>query len=190
MHFKHFIAVTVLGFAATAAFADVCVWRDPDQTMTKIFPEAKDYRTIDVRLTPALQARIESAIGRKLTVGEADSWTYYTLVGAGGKLIGTVLADAEKGEYGVIEMVMGIDLSGKIRQLNIQRSRERKANELASPAFLRQFDGKTVTDPLEVGRTVTPVQGADLASKEIAFGVRKMLVFHHELSTSSKVPQK
>lgn len=190
MRFKHLIALTVLGFAATAAFADVCVWRDPEQTMTKIFPEAKDYRTVDVRLTPALQARIESAIGRKLTAGEADSWTYYTLIGAGGKPVGTVLADAEKGEYGVIEMVMGIDLSGKIRQLYIQRSRERKAKELASLAFLRQFDGKTVADPFEVGRTVAPVEGADLASKEIAFGVKKMLVFHHELSNTTKEPQK
>lgn len=185
MRCKWWVAIAALSITVTA-YADVCVWRDPDQTMTKIFPEAKDYRTVDVRLTPTLQARIEKAIGRKLTSGEADSWTYYILVGTGGKPIGTVLADAEKGEYGVIEMVMGIDLSGKIRKLYIQRSRERKAKELASPAFLHQFEGKTVADTFEVGRTVTPVDGADLASKEITFGVKKMLVFHHELSNITK----
>ncbi|WP_156895468.1 hypothetical protein [Massilia putida] len=190
MRFKHLIVTAVLGLTVTPAFADVCVWRDPEQTMTKIFPEAKDYRTVDVRLTPALQARIETAIARKLTPGEADSWTYYSLVGAGGKPVGIVLADAEKGEYGVIEMVMGIDLSGKIRQLYIQRSRERKAKELASPAFLHQFDGKNAADTFEIGRTVTPVDGADLASREIAFGVKKMLTFHHELSNTTKEQKK
>ena len=189
MRCRWWASIAVLSFT-TAAQADVCVWRDPDQTMKKIFPEAKDYRTVDVRLTPALQGRIEAAIGRKLTPGEADSWTYYTLVGAGGKPVGTVLADAEKGEYGVIEMVMGIDLTGKIRQLYIQRSRERKSKELASPAFLHQFDGKTVAEAFEVGRTVTPVDGADLASREIAFGVKKMLVFHDVLSTPPKETQK
>ena len=169
-----------LALSGAAAHADVCVWRDPEKTMTQLFPEARDYKTVDRKIPAATRARIERRLGRQLEAGEAENWTYYTLIGAKGAVLGSVIADAEKGDYGVIEIVLGLEPDGRVRGVYIQRSRERKSKELSAPAFLAQFSGKV--GDLTGDASVQPVAGAETASREIAFGVRKMLVFYSELT--------
>jgi hypothetical protein len=43
-----FLALIVF-FTSSTIFAEVCVWRNPERTMIKIFPEAGDYKTITNR---------------------------------------------------------------------------------------------------------------------------------------------
>ena len=182
MRSRSWIAVLLCLLAVSTASADVCVWRDPARTMSQLFPEARDYRTVDLKIPPSVRARIEQRLGQPLADGESDSWTYYTVLGANGKPLATVIADAEKGDYGVIEIVMGLSLDGHVHGVYVQRSRERKTADLMAPAFLSQFAGKTVKDPLAIGPSLHGVDGAEAGSRAIAFAVRKMLVFHDELT--------
>lgn len=186
MRYRRLLCAALLALVVADACADVCVWRDPDKTMTRLFPEAHDYRTVDVKISPEQLARIEKRLGRALTQDESTDWTYYVLVASDGKPIGIVSADSEKGEYGAIEIVMGLDPEGRARGVYIQRSRERKASDLAAPAFLNQFSGKRASDPLELGGAVKAVDGAEVASLEIAYGVHKMLVLRDELAMGDK----
>ena len=177
------LAVAVL--LVDPARADVCVWRDPERTMEKIFPEAADYKTITVPVKPAAVQAIEKTLGAPLDDSEKSEFNFYEIVGTvGGEVrkLGTIVALAGKGEYGVIEVVSGLDPDGKIVGVYIQRLRERATSALQSDRFLRQFVGKTKADRLEIGAGLeAPSPDAEAASRVVATTVRKMLIFYDVL---------
>ena len=113
------------------------------------------------------------------STGESKDWVYYELTGSLGKTIGFITADAEKGEYGVIEIIMGITPDGSVKGIYIQRARERD-NEFKSNKFLGQFVGKTVKDPIQAGVDIK-IQTSSIAVSAVVLGVRKMLIFFDEL---------
>ena len=179
-----YICVLLLLIAVNAQ-ADVCVWRDPERTMQKIFPQAKDYKTITVKMNSAYAAAIEKNLGKPLDESEKKEFNFYDIIGVvNGKpqKIGTVLALAGKGEYGVIEIVIGLDDQGKILGAYIQRSRERATKALEASEFLNQFVGKTKENTFEIGRDIKPAAtNAEAASATVAFVIKKMLVFYDVL---------
>ena len=181
------LVALALWLSAAPLRADVCVWRDPERTMQKIFPAARDYKTITVKMTPPNMAAIEKAVGAPLDESEKGEFNFYDITGSvGGKTqtIGTAIALAGKGEYGVIEVVIGIDPNGTIVSAYIQRSRERVTKAIESPEFLKQFAGKTKADGFDVGKDIKPASpGAESASRVVAFVIKKMLVFHDVLTS-------
>lgn len=188
----NFALLLLLGgfLLASPASADVCVWRDPERTMQKIFPQAHDYKTVTVRMTPEKIAAIERAVGSKLDDSEKGEFNFYDIMGGGkSHKIGTIIALAGNGEYGVIEVVIGVDGKGKIIGAYIQRSRERATKSLQSPRFLGQFNGKTKEDGFEFGKDIKPASAdAEASSKVVAFIVKKMLVFHDVLTKGGSNP--
>lgn len=160
------------------AAADVCVWRDPDRAMSRLFPTARDYKTVDVKISADALARIEKRLGKPLDPGERDNWIYYAIAGTKGELLGHVLTDAERGEYGAIELVMGVDPAGKTTSIYVQRSRERD-KVFKSRDFLARFVGKTVADPVRLSKDIEGARA--IATEQVAFSVRKMLVIYDEL---------
>ena len=184
------VALIALAVFAMPALADVCVWRDPERTMQKIFPAARDYKTTTVKFTPGNVAAIEKELGSSIEeASQGGEFNFYDIIGSvGGKpqRIGTIIALAGKGEYGVIEVVIGVDTAGKVLGTYIQRSRERVTKALESTTFLDQFKGKTRTSRFDVD-AVKPASGdAAVASATVAFVIRKMLVFYHVLNQGEK----
>jgi len=164
--------------------ADVCVWRDPERTMQRLFPQARDYKTVTVKMTDEKAAAIEKALGTRLDASEKSEFNFYEITGGPGKPrpIGTVLALAGKGQYGVIEVVVGLDGEGTIVGAYIQRSRERVTKAIQAPEFLKQFEGKAKGYAFEVGKDLKPASAeAEAASRVVAFVVMKMLVFNDVL---------
>ena len=182
---KRAALLLVAVLASSAARADVCVWRDPERTMTKLFPAATDYRTVTKRITPEIARQIEQRIGSPLDASERAEFNYYEITGqAGGatRRLGTVLALAGRGEYGAIEVVIGLDPDERIVGAYIQRMRERQADKLRAEEFLGQFRGKSQADAFEPGRDVRLVAEAPAASRVVALAVKKMLAFYDVLT--------
>lgn len=163
------------------AQADVCVWRDPERTMVRLFPEARDYKTEIYYLEPAQIERIEALAGEPLLPSEKKEYNIYAITGEG-RTVGWVLALAGTGEYGAIETVVGLDTDRRIRGVYLQRIRERRRDALRNDAFLGQFQGKTVNDAIEA----KPVAGAETASTEITRLVKKMLAYEAVLNGNSE----
>ena len=181
---RHALCLLGLVLLAAPLRADVCVWRDPERTMQRLFPRARDYKTVMVKLAPATVAAIEKGLGTGLDSSEKTEFSFYDITGGSGKaeVVGTVLALAGKGQYGAIEVVIGVDRDARIVGTYIQRSRERATKALQSAEFLKQFEGKTRNDALEVGKDLkAPSADAEAASKVVAEVVRKMLVFNDVL---------
>lgn len=157
--------------------------------MQKFFPTARDYKTRTEKMTPARITAIESALGKKLEDTERKEFDLYEITGnEDGKqaAVGTVLALAGKGEYGTIEVVIGVDHAGRLVGVFVQRTRERASKALQASDFLQQFAGKTKNDGFEIGQDIQPA-GPDalVASRVVAFVVKKMLVFHDVLTSGN-----
>jgi len=50
-----------------------------------------------------------------------------------------------------------------------------RGGDVQDPRFTRQFEGRTASDPLRVGKDIDAVSGATLSSRAMAGGVRKAL---------------
>jgi len=162
--------------------ADVCVWRDPERTMVRLFPEAKDYKTEVYKLEPEQIERIEALAGEPLHPSEKEEYNIYAIT-ADGRTLGWVLALAGTGEYGVIETVVGLNTDHSIRGVYLQRVRERKRKALKSNDFLGQFRGKTFKDAFDT----KAVPEAEKASAEIARLIKKMLAYEAVLNTEPEI---
>lgn len=187
--FKVVLAAAMLTSISLEVFADVCVWRDPERTMSKLFPEALDYSTITIKLTPEHITAIEKRLGFALEESEKHEFNFYELKNKqGGKTesLGYAIALGGKGEYGVIEVVIGMDHNRKVRAAYIQRSSERSKKEIASLTFLSQFKGKSVSDPLEFGKDLNNAHEANYAGNIVRLTIKKMLAFYEELLPKHK----
>lgn len=186
------LVALALWLSAASLRADVCVWRDPERTMQKLFPQARDYKTRTIKMTPERMAAIEKAIGVPLEDTERKEFDLYEITGlvdSKPQKLGMVLALAGKGEYGTIEVVIGVGGSGKLIGAYIQRTRERASKALQAPEFLNQFAGKTKNDGFDVGKAIKPASpDAEAASRVVAFVIKKMLVFHDVLTSGENKP--
>jgi hypothetical protein len=127
----------------------LCVWRNPERTMTKLFPDAEGYLTVDIGISDEQREEIESRLGFELLPGQQDRFLYFTMTGADGAEIGTVIAASQKGQYGAIEFIVGLDNELVIRDLYIQRARERD-RRFKDREFLDLFVGRTLSEAEEL----------------------------------------
>lgn len=182
-----FIAFLVL-FANPVARAQevyICVWRNPERTMTRLFPAAKDYRTVTVPITPGALARIEERAGAPLLPGQREQYQYFEMLDGEGKIIGHTQAMTQKGEFGAIEFVFGMDLQQKVTGLYIQRQRERD-RRFREESFLAKFHGLSV----EAATAFADPMGKDatVGTRAVTLGVRKALIEFDELVLKKTVP--
>jgi Na+-translocating ferredoxin:NAD+ oxidoreductase RnfG subunit len=64
--------------------------------------------------------------------------------------------------------------------------REPHGDEIEDHRFRKQFIGKTLGDPITLGKDVDAITGATISSRSEAFAVKKVLalfaVLHHQLA--------
>jgi len=122
-----------------------CVWRNPERTMTRIFPAARDYKTVTLPIGAAQRQAIERAMGFPLLPGQREQFQYYVMTGGDGRPLGSIIAASQKGEYGAIEFVFGLDPAGAVAGIYVQRSRERDQS-FKERAFLDPLVGLELGD--------------------------------------------
>ncbi|MBA2124494.1 hypothetical protein B9J78_06160 [bacterium Unc6] len=176
-----FSLILITSVSAQEVF--ICVWRNPERTMTKIFPQAKDYRTVDIKISKEKLDIIEERLGSKLLPGQREQYQYYEMIGAKGNLLGHTIAAAQRGEFGVIEFIFGLDINRKINGIYIQRARERD-KEFKKREFLEQFMGKSLIDKIQLGEDIKARNTVGTAA--VILGVRKELITFDELVRSKK----
>ncbi len=175
-------------------FPDLCVWRDPEKTMAKIFPDAKNYRTHVEKVPKNILLSIAGEHGFSWDEGELAyipkfGFHFYEVIDAEGAALGYITALAGKGEFGAVEVVVGINAQGKIFHIYIQRMRERRAKELRAPVFLDQFLGKGARDMAALRKSFRRVEGAGVASDAVRSTVEKMLSLHEHFTSKEKTPK-
>jgi len=178
--FKLIMSLLVLFSIGQTQEVYLCVWRNPERTMTKIFKEAKDYKTITKKISPEQRKIIEKRLGSELLPGQRETYQYYEMLDTKGNILGYIIASSQKGEYGAIEFVFGIDKEKKISGIYIQRARERD-KEFKKEEFLKQFIGIGIEDieKLEISKTIKAKK--TVGTSAVLLGIKKELIAFYEL---------
>ena len=156
----------------------ICIWRNPERTMTKIFPQAKDYKTVTKKISKEKREQIEKRLGSQLLPGQREQYQYYEMLDDKGNLLGHTIAASQKGEYGAIEFVFGLDKEYKIIGIYIQRARE-KDKEFKKKEFLEQFTGKMIKGVENLEKLIKAKKTTGTSA--VILGIRKELIAFDEL---------
>lgn len=164
--------------------AALCSFRNPERDVYILFPEATGYRSVMKKLDKKLKESVEKYLGQKLDFDEAGGHRFY-LVLNGKDVIGMIRPHAERGKYGIVEMVWAFSLDGKIIDYKIQRSRERGTDKVKGEEFRKQFRGKslkyqfTEVDSKKINSKLFKVpEKSVLVSSVIAYSAKKNLFLY------------
>ncbi|OGC43798.1 hypothetical protein A2Y85_01110 [candidate division WOR-3 bacterium RBG_13_43_14] len=160
-------------------FSSLCVWRFPERDMKEIF-NGDSYQTTFFDISADDQEKIEELLGTALDADETQ-FKFFTVF-KDGDTVGTVATHLSKGQYGAIEVVVALEQENDprkftIKEVRIQRDREKDRVNLRSQKFLGQFVGKNSQDPLLVGDDLKPASENSIkSSTAIALAVKKLTV--------------
>jgi len=91
---------------------------------------------------------------------------------------GWFIVDQVIGKHELITYALGINANGSVRGIEILEYREHYGNEIRSPAWRRQFTGKTAADPVRLDEDIQNISGATLSCRHVTEGVRRLLALY------------
>ncbi len=153
IHFNILSFYLLLYLAAWPLLAAVgCDLNDPDRDVKRLFPESTGYKTIYVSIAQKgggeLLRQIEQRLGdsfKGLFETIDVPYTMYQIF-RGKELIGYIHGVNQKGQYGGIQVFLGLDLEGNIRAFYFQKLTSQYAKSLRDASFGQQFVGLNLKD--------------------------------------------
>ena len=147
-------------------------WRNPKQDMAALFPGAPlpDSTIPKVIALSAKRAELLQRLGKDTPL-DSNALYLYSIDGRG-----AVLLRRAAGEFGAIEVVLGVDSTGRVVGVRLQRHREPPEIEkaLTSPVFLERFSGKTAQSTFELPSDFP--SGAQSSARAVLRAVRALLI--------------
>lgn len=141
-----FFAMVVPGMAATS-----CELNYPAADIARLFPEStsftKSYFSFAKRGGAPLLRKVEARLGAAPAL-YAPLDVPYTLyeIYKGAKKVGYVHGVNQKGQFGVLEVFVSLDMEGTIKAFYLQRIAGQWAKKFTSPKFGKQFVGLSLKD--------------------------------------------
>ncbi len=127
-----------------------------------------------------LDEQARAALAEKTRLRFPETIYRFHVARPGGQTVGYALTVDEIGKSEPISFTVGLDPGGKVTEVILLVFRESRGGEVRDKRFLRQFRGKSASDPIQVNGDILNYSGATLSSKAIARGVRKAIaLFHH-----------
>jgi len=131
-----------------------------------LFP-GKSFTAAFLTLGDEQAAQILSSSGVKVLSREIHAWK----VQDGGLFV----VDEVVGKHEFITYAVGINPQGAVVGVEILDYREAYGYEVRNAAWRSQFQRKTTTDPLQLGRDIRNISGATLSSKHVTEGIKRVL---------------
>jgi len=137
----------------TNSFAAVgCSLDDPDRDVKRLFPESTGYLTKLLTLKEiggeVLKQKVEERLGDKFDSVYEDldvPYAYYTVL-KGKDTIGYIHGVNQKGKFGVLQLVIAVNLEGKIISFYYQRISSPESSKFRASRFTDQFKGLSLED--------------------------------------------
>lgn len=144
--------VLLLGLSNSVFAAVGCDLNDPDRDVKRLFPESTGYKTEYFQIEKfggkPLLKEVEERLADKFQ-GLYETidvpYTIYTVF-KGKETIGYIHGVNQKSLYGGMQVFLGYDPKGSIINFYYQKLTSRKAAELRSKEFGRQFSGLAFSD--------------------------------------------
>lgn len=178
MHFSR----ALLTLLTTLSVASAPLWahtgegsQGPSKAVLKrLFPSADSFVTKPVAVTPAQRQAIQSRLGTALEGHDLKTNAY--IATAGGRSAGIVWVTDAHLKEGLVDVVVGIDMQGKLTGVALEHSPNPR---LAQSGYLGQYKGLTVRSAFQEGKDLKPLSGQAPASKLIAQAVKKAATSIH-----------
>lgn len=195
------IIVTLLFFKSAISWGAVaCTLDDPDRDTRRLFPESTGYKTYLItyldRGGESFAKRIEERLGdpREPVYETLDVPHPFYQIFKDKKHIGWVFGVNQKGEYGLLQLILAVDLNGKILNFYYQRISSPDAKRFRDKEFLNLFRGlylndfaaydpKTgkVTDQSSLLSNIkNPIERNDIDFKATLRGLKRSLIHFDE----------
>jgi hypothetical protein len=151
---KRILALSVLLLLSTAVplpAAVSCELNYPSSDVSRLFPEFTSYKTayfsFAQRGGAPLLRKVESRLGGfpALYAPLDVPYTLYEIY-RGNKHVGYIHGVNQKGQFGVLEVFVSLDMHGAIKAFYIQRMAGPWTKKFTTPAFGRQFTGLSLKD--------------------------------------------
>lgn len=151
-----------------------------DQARRNVLSQAEEFIMLEGQEISELLAKTEYDSVRE--VYEAK---------AGGNIVGYAIKTSPKGYGGEIEVMVGVDVEGKVTGINVGNNTETPGlgQNATKPEFQAQYVGKNWNDGVNVIKNGTPkdneivaIAGATITSSAVTNGVNQALKLAKELS--------
>ena len=146
-----FPAILFLLYSSPAHAAVSCELNYPASDVARLFPESTGFNKSNFSFASRggepLLRKVESRLGgySALYAPLDVPYTIYEIYN-GKKKVGYVHGVNQKGQYGVLEVFVSLDMDGMIKSFYIQRIAGQWAKKFTSRKFGRQFVGLTLKD--------------------------------------------
>jgi hypothetical protein len=142
-----------------------------DEAQQAAFPEADGFQEVVINQSPAQLQALLATVGPQPPHGVIRTWK----ATRGGQLVGHFFVDEVIGRQNLITYAIGIDVEGKLHNLEILSYRESHGGEVRNSAWRAQFDNRTQLDQLRFRTDIKNISGATLSSEHVTEGVRWLL---------------
>jgi hypothetical protein len=201
---KHIAVLSLLlslSMAVPVPAAMNCELNYPASDVSRLFPESTGYKTSYFSFSKyggePLLRKIEARLGNvpALYAPLNVPYTLYDIY-KGDRKVGYIHGVNQKGQYGVLEVFVSLDMNGMIKAFYIQRIAGQWAKKFTSPQFGRQFVGLTLKDfeqydtvkckgSGKVAAIVNPVPKAETDFYGLLRAVKKNLIIMDEFFYST-----
>ena len=103
-------------------------------------------------------------------------------------IIGWAVVLDEMGKIKPITFLVGIDVQEKVLGVHVLEYRDLFGSEIKRRSFLRQFQGKSLKDPIALGRDIDAVTSATISSYAAASAVKKSLAIIEKIRLRKHQP--
>ena len=165
------LKILLLCFFVSSAQAQT-IYIKPAEALKIIFQDSREIVSEKKSLTLEQKLKIEKKLGVHLS---KDIWNFY-VAKSGNKVDGYALIDHEVGKTEPITFLTAMTPQGVVKDVEILIYREPIGSEVHEKRFLKQYQGKGVSDPLRVGQDIKNISGATISARSVSLGVKRAVI--------------
>lgn len=152
------------------------VFLEEEEALAKIFAGCDQVESEILTLTPEGLEYFKELLKRP----DIEA-TFEVFVGKKGtKIDRYAIITEEMGCFHPITWILSANTEGKVLDIAVMIYRESRGHEVSRKRFLKQFEGKSLKDPLSTNKDIIKITGATTSVQAVCRGVKKMLAFIHE----------
>ena len=152
------------------------IFMEEDEALAKIFAGCDRVESEFLSLTSEGQKYFKELLKR-----HDIETTFQVYIGKEGDVIDRyAIITEEMGCFHPITWILSTNAEGKILDIAVMIYRESRGHEVGRKRFLKQFEGKSLKDPLSTNKDIIRITGATVSVQAVCRGVKKMLAFIDE----------
>lgn len=164
----HWTALAVTTAASSFAFATQ--YLTVGQAQRVMFPDATAFKYANLQLSTEQMRQVEMLSGLP---ARSVNWRVYAAY-RDDIALGYVVLDDVIGKVELISYAVALNPDASVKQIEILAYRESHGFEIKSPAWRKQFVGKTAQAGLAIGEGIANISGATLSCAHVTDGVRRI----------------